>query len=191
MGDFGYSGRARNVNEAQAEVHAAFEAVVDRNNKADPKTRRWLNAIDAFRAAYARVYPAALRQADQGAKNTSEVGTSDILDFLEADPVFDRSGYMKERLLTELKRRNLDQHDATRLRTIIIDVVQKSDRREFRHYCRVATTVDGPLFRDLLKGLECANDPDVRRRASWVLTALAKANGCTECPLSTPIGNCN
>src|SRR4051794_23510620 len=109
MRDFGYSKRGRHVNEARAEVHAAFKEVVNRNDSSDPRTRRWLSAIETFRAAYARVYPDTLRQVDQGAKRASEVDTAAMLDFLEADPIFDRSGYMKEKLLTELKRRKLDQ----------------------------------------------------------------------------------
>ncbi len=52
---------------------------------------------------------------DQGAKRASEIDTVDMLDFLEADPIFHRSGYMKEKLLTELKRRNLDQHETTQI----------------------------------------------------------------------------
>lgn len=118
MRDFGYSKRGRDVNEAQAEVHAAFAEVVNKNDKNDSKTRRWLSAIDAFREACARVYPQPLRAVDEGAKRASDIDTSDMLDFLEADPVFDRSGYMKEKLLTELKRRKLDRREVERLQAI-------------------------------------------------------------------------
>ena len=173
MRDFGYSKRGRDVNEAQAEVHAAFSEVVNRNDSGDPRTRRWLNAIEAFRAAYARVYPDPLRQIDQGEKHASQIDTTDMLGFLEADPVFDRSGYMKEKLLTELKRRKLDQHEVARLQAIIISVVQKPDyRREFLRYCRAAASVDDERFRAELEALEHSADPDVGRRANWVLAAL-------------------
>src|SRR5690349_17859481 len=107
MRDFGYSERARPVNEAQAEIHAAFKEVVNRNDESDPRTRRWLNAIRAFHAAYSRVYPEDLRLFEQGALPASDIETGVILDFLEADPVFFRSGYMKESLLGELKKRSL------------------------------------------------------------------------------------
>jgi len=173
MRDFGYSKRGREVNEAQAEVHAAFKEVVNRNDSSDPRTRRWLNAIEALRAAYARVYPDPLREVDQGTKRASEIDTADMLDFLEADPVFDRSGYMKEKLLTELKRRKLDQREVARLQAIIISVVQKSDyRREFLRYCRAAANVDDEQFRAELKALEQSDDRDIGRRANWVLAAL-------------------
>lgn len=173
MRDFGYSERGRRVNEAQAEVHVAFKDVVNRNDSSDPRTRRWLSAIEAFRAAYARVYPETLRQVDRGAKCASEIDTSDMLDFLEADPIFDRSGYMKEKLLTELKRRQLDQHEAERLQAIILSVVQKDDhRREFLRYCRVAANVDDERFRAKLSALEQSDEPHVSQRANWVLAGL-------------------
>jgi hypothetical protein len=173
MRDFGYSKRGRDVNEAQAKVHAAFQEVVNRNDSSDPKTRRWLSAIEQFQAAYARVYPDVLRQVDQGAKRASEIDTVDMLDFLEADPIFDRSGYMKEKLLTELKRRKLDQHEVKRFQAIIFSVVKMNDhRREFLRYCRAAANVDDQPFRAELSALERLADPHVSRRANWVLGAL-------------------
>jgi hypothetical protein len=111
MGVFGYAKRGRAVNEAQAEIHAAFKEVVNRNDESDPRTKRWLQAITAFGAARSRVYPEDLRLVEQGALPASEVDTADILDFLEADPVFYGSGYMKEELLGALKKRTFQQHE--------------------------------------------------------------------------------
>ncbi|MGZ2412588.1 hypothetical protein ACUXST_002017 [Sphingomonas sp. F9_3S_D5_B_2] len=172
MRDFGYSDRARSVNAAQAEIHAAFEEVVNRNDESDPRTQRWLKAIKAFEEAYPHVYPEDLRLLEQGALPASDVDTTDILDFLEADPVFFRSGYMKETLLAEVKKRPLDRREIERLQAIIINVVQKPDRREFRRYCRAATAVNHQQFRDKLRASEADEDADVRRRANWVLAAL-------------------
>ena len=177
MGDFGYTERGRAVNEAQAEIHAAFKEVVDRNDESDPRTKRWLEAVKTFRAACSRVYPDDLRLVEQGALPASALDTAVILDFLEADPVFFGSGYMKEELLGTLKKRSFESHEVQRLQAIILNVVRKADRREFRRYCRVATTVDDERFRKELKALNVADDPDTRRRASWVLAALNKANG--------------
>jgi len=177
MRDFGYSERARAVNEAHTEVHAAFKEVANRDDKSDPRTQRWLKAIEAFRAACSRVYPEDLELVEQGVLPASKVDTNHILDFLEADPVFFRSGYMKEMLLGALKKRCLDSHDTRRLQAIITNVVRDADRREFRRYCRVATTVDDQFLRQELNALARADDADVRRRAEWVLAALRKANG--------------
>jgi hypothetical protein len=173
MRDFGYSKRGRDVNEAQAEVHAAAMSVVNRNDGSDPRTQRWLNAIQAFHAARARLYPDALRAVDQGSVPASNVDTTEMLDFLEADPIVYRSGYMKEKLLTELKRRKLDRHEVDRLQEIILAVVQKDDhRREFSYYCRVAANVDDQNFRSELKALEQSDAPHVSQRANWVLAGL-------------------
>lgn len=131
MRDFGYFKRGQAVNEAQTEIHAAFKEVVSRDDESDPKTRRWLDAIEAFGAVYSRVYPEDIRLVKQGALPASEVNTADILDFLEADPVFFRSGYMKEMLLGTLKKRTFDSRQVERVQTIILDVIRKSDRREF------------------------------------------------------------
>lgn len=176
MGDFGYARRGRVVNEAQAEVHAAFKEVVNRNDGSDPRTMRWLKAIKAFGAARSRVYLEDLRLVEQGALPASEVDTADILDFLEADPVFYGSGYIKEELLGALKKRSFQHHEVQRLQAIILGIVRKTDRREFRRYCRVATTVDDERFREELKALEVTDDPDLRRRSGWVLAALGNAN---------------
>ena len=178
MGDFGYSKRGLAVNEAQAEIHAAFKEVVNRNDESDPRTKRWLEAIKAFGAARSRVYPADLRLVEQGHVPASQVDTANILDFLEADPVFFGSGYMKEELLGALKKRPFQPNEVQRLQAIILNVVRKADRREFRRYCRVATKVDDEPFRQELKALEIADDLDIRRRADWVLAALRKANRC-------------
>jgi hypothetical protein len=171
-----YSKLAGEANAAQAEVRAAFRLVADRKDEADPKTRRWLGAIEAFRAAQALVYPEALRQVEQGERHVSELDTLDMLDFLQADPVFHRSGYMKAKLLTELKRRKLDRHEAQRLQAIIVNAVGKPDRREFRHYCRAAAAVDDAGLRQKLRDLERADDAGTRRRATWVLTALGETD---------------
>lgn len=173
MSDFGYSRRGQAVEEARAECNSAFNDVVNRNDERDPKTRRWLDAIEAFRLAYARVYSDALRQVDEGTMQAEELCTADILDFLEADPVFFRSGYMKEKLLTEMKRRRVDPDERIRLQAIIIDVVQKPDhRREFLYYCRVAPIVDDQHFRDELERLEKASSQEIGRRANWILAGL-------------------
>lgn len=82
---------------------------------------------------------------------------------------------MKEELLGALKKRSFQQHEVRRLQDIILTVIRKAGRREFRRYCRVATTVDDEQFREELKTLEVADDPNIRRRSGWVMDTLRKA----------------
>lgn len=171
--DYGYSQRGRDVESTRAKIHVAFTEVVNRNDDSDPRTQRWRNAISAFNAALSRVYSKPLREVANGTIPASEVDTATMLDFLEADPDFFGSGYMKERVLTELKRRKLDRNEVARLQATIVRVVDKPDfRREFRSYCRAAVNVDDEQFRTRLEELERSDDPDVARRANWILAAL-------------------
>ena len=176
MNSFGYTERARNINAAQAEVHTAFKAVRNRRDENDPATRRWLEAIKAFRNAYDRVYPASLKQLEEGSISTLDVSSADILDFLEADPVFFRSGYMKQRLTRELKRRALNLHELRRAQGIVLAGVKKSFRREFREYCSLALNLDDAYFRAELSDLARSVDESIALRARWVLDALILAS---------------
>ena len=173
MRDFGYTERGRAITAARDEVFAAVGKVANRKDESDPRTIAWKEAIARFREACAKVYPEPLRQVDQGQRRASELDTVDILDFLEADPMFFRSGYMKEKLLRELKRRPLHPSEKVRLQEIILDVVKKNDRRrEFLAYCRVAAAVADESFRQQLERLESRGDRDISLRANWVLAAL-------------------
>lgn len=165
MSGFDYSRRASDVNEANAALHEAA-----RRDSHGPQHR---SAIKAFDAAYALVYPDTLRQLDQGTKPVSEIDTADMLYFLEADPFFRRSGYMKEKLLTELKRRKLDRNEIAQLQAIMISVIQKPQhRREFLRYCRAAVNVDDDVFRSKLTAMEQSDKLYVSLRANWMLAAL-------------------
>lgn len=173
--DFGYNRRAEAVEAARAEIRAAIAEVRDRNDLTDPKTRRWKEAVEAFNRALDRVYAEPLRQIAIGNKSPLEIETAVILDFLEADPIFFRSGYMKEKLLTELKRRRLQERERHRLQAIILTVVTKNDfRREFRRYCLVAPHVADEAFKADLLEIQHSSAPNVSRRANWVLSALRK-----------------
>jgi len=94
------------------------------------------------------------------------------IQFLELDPWFFRSGYMKETLIRLLRRQNLTEEQATRLRNTVLAVVDKGDRREFRHYCRLAVTVEDANFRRQLLQRLRGDDPGCARRALWILTRL-------------------
>lgn len=173
MRGFDFQKHAREVNAAHDELHAAFARVVDRNNKDDPRTQRWLTAIEVFRAAQARAYPEALRQVADGELPASELSTNMMLDFIEADPVFYRSGYLKEKVSKQLKKRDLSAVEAQRLRQIIIAAVLRFQRRrEFLYYCHAAPRVESEGFRHDLEALERSDEAGVRRRANWVLAGL-------------------
>src|SRR5947209_20218434 len=57
--------------------------------------------------------------------------------FLEADPFFDRTGYMKEKLLRYVRGYQLTPAYVDRLQQVILNVVDDHYCREFREYCRL------------------------------------------------------
>lgn len=173
MPSFDFQKHAKEVNAAHDELHAAFALVANRNDEDDPRTKRWRTAINAFRAALARAYPEALRQVADGKSPASELSTNMMLDFIEADPVFYRSGYLKEKVLRQLKKQEFSEEEAERLRRSILAVVlHTGGRREFLYYCRAAPQVASDAFRRNLETLERSDDAGVRLRANWVLAGL-------------------
>jgi hypothetical protein len=95
--------------------------------------------------------------------------------FLESDPHFHRSGYIKADILRYLKRADLDERQKERLRRVVLDRVKGPDTREFRRYCRIATVLDTGWFRQSLIDQLENPDPVMKRHAEWVLRALDHA----------------
>lgn len=95
--------------------------------------------------------------------------------FLEADPWFFRSGYQKERLIRHLKRLPLRGGQRARLGEIVIAAIDGRDRREFRHYCRLACAVWSTHLDDRVALRIASDDAGIRRRAIWVGEAAIAA----------------
>ncbi len=94
--------------------------------------------------------------------------------FLEADPWFHGSGYAKEDIVPALNRLPLPSGFATRLVSVVLNMVDRRNGREFRAYKQLACKVDNPELREQLARRVDEGDFDVRRRARWVLEALAQ-----------------
>jgi hypothetical protein len=101
-------------------------------------------------------------------------GVDAAIEFLEKDEWTFGSGYAKADLIRLLRKLDLNPNQAERLRRVVLAVVDGRDRREFRHYCRLACKLDSPRLRDeLTRRLE--NEYEVvRRHAHWVLEYLSK-----------------
>lgn len=92
--------------------------------------------------------------------------------FLEADPWFHRSGYTKVKMVRYIKQAMLTPGYVARLQNVVLDMVERRNGQEFRAYCRLAQKVDAPALRGQLGQRLAHGDPDIRRRARWVLEAL-------------------
>ncbi len=104
-------------------------------------------------------------------------GMESAVSFLEADPWFFRSGYVKQKLIRAIKPRLLTPDYVTRLQNVVLSVVDKRHDRDMRNYRNLAWKVNSPELREQLKRRITEGNFDVRSRARWVLAALEPAGG--------------
>jgi hypothetical protein len=170
--------RAERVRAANRAVNAAADnrrlGPSGRWDRAHPSFTEWEHAVEVFWAAMRATYPAEFWENYERLKSGDALAADYAIDFLEADPICDRSGYLKADLLRFLGRAPLNREQAERLRAVVVSVTIRRYGREFRRYCELARRLDEPSFRERLAHLLKSDDPDVRRRASWVLQALLR-----------------
>lgn len=155
------------ANAALEAVNAAWKA-----GFRDTHPEIYSALLDAHRAAVMDALPSS----DGGFMARLDAGHPDAVDraiaFLQADPWCDRSGYEKAGLIRYLKRAPLTNDQMQDLAAIVLMVVDRRYRLEFKHYCRLARRVRSP---DLVAGLVARAEGDdlhVARRATWVLHSL-------------------
>ncbi len=159
------------LTAAHRAMHQAYR--VHRHNPADPALKAaWEQAAADFHQLLTEYPPGFWRGLDALQAGDSS-GLPELLAFLEADPWFFRSGYAKSRALKAITRVPLPPEAVSRLQQIVLDAVDGRDRREFRWYCRLARRVIDPEFVAALEARRAGDDPDVARRARWVLDAIA------------------
>lgn len=133
-------------------------------------TAAWEAACDAFHS-----YDSPLRELVSRAYSepyTDPDLLEFVIQFLEVDPRYFRSGYHKERMLGRLKQAVMKPQQLTRIRHVLLDAVLHRGGREFRRYCRVAARyADEALIQELNEVAE-AGDGKQRSRAKMMLLYL-------------------
>ena len=89
--------------------------------------------------------------------------------YLEADPWYFRSGYLKGRIARWLRQVDVSETQRERLRTVVVRGIQNGSRYEQVEYRKLARRLDTPAFRLQLGQLAASNDLDVARRATLTL----------------------
>lgn len=164
--------RAAAAEEARKAIRPAFAKVRDRNDTSDPATQAWKGAVAAFWRALDAAYPPGFWDDCARLRRGDWTGLETAIGFLEDNQFFFRSGYVKARLITLVKRAPLSASQIARLQDVVAAAVDGRDRREFRRYCRLAAQIDGPRLRQAIEARTASGDSGVRRRARWVLDAL-------------------
>lgn len=155
------------LGELHAQVHRTFL-----RRDLDTKSRlEWERAADAFRSYVSRMN-SYIERASKKDRYSDKNILEFVVCFLEVDPWFYRSGYLKEAFLARLKRSDLDEPTRERLRRVLLDAVDRRGSREFKFYCRLAAVI---ADEDLVSALEPAigsSDGAVAHRARRMLRTI-------------------
>jgi hypothetical protein len=135
----------------------------------------WEDACQQFHT-YASTLDPFLERACREKRYTDKDLIEFVICFLEVDPHFFRSGYLKQELLTRIKRSELRKPDWRRLRGVLMDAVNRRGTREFKYYCRLAAVIADAT---LLGQLDAATTgaPSARsNRARMMLAHIQQKN---------------
>ena len=118
-----------------------------------------------------RDFLSALASGDADAKESA-------IKFLEFDPYYYRSGYIKSKLLVRLKNIKLSASEVTRLQKVICNaIVSQQPKSEFKYYARLQKNVGTPEFRQKLQDLSVPGLPYLKARQECCLQDVYRRKG--------------
>ena len=151
---------AAKLNELHEKVHESYSY----RGKGAKGYRVWEEACKLFHK-----YESPLDEYLEKACSAKKYDDNDLLEFvvqfLELDPWFFRSGYLKQIFLTKIKRSNISETMKSRLRNVLMDAVNKRGAREYKYYCRLAIQIYDENLINYLKESEQSTDARRRERA--------------------------
>ena len=109
--------------------------------------QKWSEACDAshlYRSPLNKFWTASFKSSVQSGDREA---INELITYLEVDPYYFRSGYLKGRLVRVIKNAPRTEEDNRRLRGIIWNRAGEETRQEFREYCRLAILISTPSFR--------------------------------------------
>jgi hypothetical protein len=156
------------------DLHQEIKRTWLKRGQDEKSTEAWTNACREFHHSYdALAFPGGLGRAMSLLPQNDHETIEQSVRFLEADPFYFRSGYIKTDIIKHLRRMPLHESQKKRLQKVIINRIYDKARREFRWYCRLAKYVTDPEFEQQLVELSAAGTPKfVSMQAKWVLAQL-------------------
>ena len=130
-------------------------------------------ALREFRDNYDQLaFPGGLELGLQRLAKGESGATEHAIQFLEVDPRFFRSGYIKQTILQRLKHADVNATQRARLALLIIRSVHGGGRREFYGYARLAGALQQPEVEAEVQRLATDERPEVRFRVRRILHNL-------------------
>ena len=168
-----FAARVAELNRLHKLVHKSSE-LRWRTQKAED-IARWENAVRAWKAYSgfgedtkfyffeSRDFLSALASGDADAKESA-------IRFLEFDPYYYRSGYIKSKLLVRLKNIKLSASEVKQLQKVICNaIVSPQPKCEFKYYARLLKNIGTPEFRAKLQNLSVPDLPYLKARQECCL----------------------
>ena len=152
------------MNRLQRDVHSTFL-------KRGKDRESWSKACEKFHSYVSPIDHAIDEIYESPALNNKQT-LEFVLTFLEIDPMFFRSGYVKEDMIQRLKRTNLTQEQLTRVNSILTDAVENRGHREFKRYCRLAKFMGTDSLVKILEGIVEHNTGARKSRAKLMLSYM-------------------
>jgi hypothetical protein len=152
-------------------LHAEVGRTAKTRDRDAVSHREWRQACDAYHSFESPLDPY-IRQACEDSLYTDKNLIEFVVCFLEVDPRFFRSGYLKQMFITRLKRSELDEATKRRLRIVLLDAVARRGSREFKHYCRLASVIADHGVVVALESATRAGEGPAESRAKLMLSAI-------------------
>ena len=169
-----FTARVAELNHMHKLVHELSD-LRWRTQKAED-IERWEKAVKDWKEFSGFGYPemkfyffenqtflAALSGGDADAKESA-------IRFLEFDPYYYRSGYIKSKLLVRLKNIKLSASEVKRLQKVICNaIVSPQPKSEFKYYAGLLKNIETPEFRQKLQALPVPGLPYLKARLECCL----------------------
>jgi hypothetical protein len=167
-----FKGLIQREGERIADLHGQVKSTYKQRSK---DFNKWKLACEAFHS-----YVSLMDEFIDRAYKEESYSEPELLEFsisfLEVNPLFFRSGYIKEELLRKLKRTKLNGKQIERLNAVLQDAVDQRGSREFKGYCRLAAIIATPRLAAMV---ENAAQFGVEARKSRAKLMLAHINRST------------
>jgi len=152
------------ANQISILHNAIHESYLNRNQD----HAKWKNACETFHSYKSEIDPY-IDRVHQETEFIDRELQEFVIVFLELDPMFFRSGYIKEVMLKKIKRAPLTGKQLQRLREIVLNAINSRPFREFKAYCRLASTIADTKLQSSVEKIATHGEGARKSRAKLVL----------------------